>query len=84
VFEMRFRDFLAAIFAGRFLRFLILSILTIVFGPEFVRISGEIARHHFGWLLAGAALALSLWLVLRRRRPNQARAGKDLPEITPE
>ncbi|HXY49669.1 MAG TPA: VTT domain-containing protein [Terriglobales bacterium] len=81
VFEMRFRDFLAAIFAGRFLRFLILSILTIVFGPEFVRISGEIARHHFGWVLAGAALALLLWLVLRWRRRNRAPAG-NLSQIT--
>jgi membrane protein YqaA with SNARE-associated domain len=82
VFEMRFRDFLAAIFAGRFLRFLILSILTIVFGPEFVRISGEIVRHHFPWVLAGAALALLLWLVLRWRKRNRVTARPDLSEIT--
>ena len=40
VSEMQFSHFLLAIFAGRFVRFLVLSILTLVFGPQFVRIFG--------------------------------------------
>src|ERR1700682_181762 len=49
VFEMRFRDFLAAIFAGRFVRFLILSLLTLYFGPQIVGVAAEVFRRHFIW-----------------------------------
>ena len=41
VSEMRFSHFLLAIFAGRFVRFLVLSILTLVFGPHIVPIFGS-------------------------------------------
>ena len=40
VFEMRFRDFLMAIFAGRFVRFLVLSVLVLCFGPPIVGLFG--------------------------------------------
>ena len=48
VSEMQFSHFLLAIFAGRFVRFLTLSILTLLFGPQFVQISGAIFREHWG------------------------------------
>src|SRR6201987_3333905 len=35
-FGMRFRAFLAAIFAGRFVRFFVLSVLVLYFGPQIV------------------------------------------------
>ena len=41
VAEMRFTHFLGAIFAGRFLRFCILSILVIRFGPKIVGFFGN-------------------------------------------
>src|ERR1035438_2984004 len=41
VFEMKFRDFLAAIFAGRFVRFLVLALLTLWFGPRIVEVMGR-------------------------------------------
>src|ERR1700692_1353106 len=68
VFEMRFRDFLAAIFAGRFVRFLVLSLLTVWFGPQIVGVMGAVIRQHFAWVLgafAGGVLGGLLW---RRRR----------------
>jgi membrane protein YqaA with SNARE-associated domain len=68
VFEMRFSHFLAAIFAGRCVRFLMLSFLTIAFGPQFIKIAGDLFRHHFTWVLAGAAVAFLLWLVVRWRK----------------
>ena len=76
-FEMRFSHFLAAIFAGRCVRFLILSFLTIAFGPQFIRITGEVFRHHFRWVLVGAAVAFLVWLVIRRkkRKANGDRTG---------
>src|SRR5580698_346668 len=39
VFEMRFRDFVAAMFAGRFVRFLTLALLTLWFGPQIVEMT---------------------------------------------
>jgi membrane protein YqaA with SNARE-associated domain len=69
VFEMKFRDFLFAIFAGRFVRFLVLSVLVLWFGPQIINHFGGILKEH--WLLLSGAileLALVLWLLVRTRR----------------
>ena len=68
VFEMRFRDFLVAIFAGRFVRFLGLSILVLWFGPEIVGLFGGVFKNHWIWVLTLIVGAICLWVVLRRRR----------------
>jgi membrane protein YqaA with SNARE-associated domain len=68
VFEMSFRDFLVAIFAGRFVRFLVLSILVLWFGPKIIGLLGGLFRRHWIWVLAFVASALCLWLVFRQRR----------------
>lgn len=76
VFEMRFRDFLAAVFAGRFVRFLVLSLLTLWFGPQIVGLIGTIVRQHFSWLLGAIAGGVLVWLLMwrsrRRRASNQS------------
>jgi membrane protein YqaA with SNARE-associated domain len=77
VFEMRFRDFLAAVFAGRFVRFLVLSLLTLWFGPQIVGLIGTVFRQHIYWVLGVIILGVSLWLVMllrRRRRKSEARS----------
>jgi membrane protein YqaA with SNARE-associated domain len=68
IFEMRYLDFLAAIFAGRFVRFLLLAILTIKFGPQFVQLAGELFKHHFRWVLAAVALGIALYFLLRKKK----------------
>jgi membrane protein YqaA with SNARE-associated domain len=68
VSEMRFGHYLLAIFAGRFVRFLVLSVLTLIFGPQFVHISGTLFREHLSWVLAAVAVGLLIWLVVRRLR----------------
>jgi membrane protein YqaA with SNARE-associated domain len=74
-FEMRFRDFMAAIFAGRFIRFLILSLLTIKFGPQFIEVVGNLFRHHFRLVLVAvlAGLVIWLWWWRRKRARTQSR-----------
>ena len=68
-FEMHFSRFLAAIFAGRFVRFLILALLTLIFGPQFVALVGNIFRHHFPWVMGAVAVGLMIWWIqLRRKR----------------
>ena len=68
VFEMRFGHFLLAIFAGRFVRFLILSLVTIRFGKDFVEQGGNLLSHHFKWVLAAVGVALLVWLIVRVRK----------------
>jgi membrane protein YqaA with SNARE-associated domain len=71
VAEMRFSHFLGAIFAGRFLRFLILSVLLIRFGPQtVVFIAGLVHSHARVVLAVLAALALLGWWLWRLRKRN--------------
>jgi membrane protein YqaA with SNARE-associated domain len=61
VFEMNFGHFLLAIFLGRLVRFLLLSVVVLKFGPQVVAISpGLVAKHWLPLLLAIAATA-GLW-----------------------
>ena len=69
VFEMKLRDFLAAIFAGRFVRFLTLALLTLWFGPQIVELMGNVFRRHIYWVLGAVAVAGVLgWVMWRRKR----------------
>ena len=77
-FEMRFRDFLAAIFAGRFVRFLILALLTLKFGPQFVEVTGNLFRHHFKLVLLVVAAGLLVWLWWRRQREPDAAITREI------
>ena len=72
VFEMKFRDFLIAIFAGRFVRFLVLSLLVLWFGPQIVALFGDVFKRHWIWVITLAIGGVSLWLVLRRWRSARA------------
>jgi membrane protein YqaA with SNARE-associated domain len=79
VFEMNFLHFLLAIFAGRFVRFSLLGLLTIKFGPGFVEVAGKVATQHWVWLLVAAGVGLAVWLVVRRRR-NQPTSEPEVSE----
>jgi membrane protein YqaA with SNARE-associated domain len=71
-FEMNFGHFLLAIFAGRFLRFLIEALLTLWFGPEIVTLTVSLFAHHFIAILIATGMILIAWLVWRRtKRANQ-------------
>lgn len=71
-FEMRFTHFLAAIFAGRFLRFLILSLLVLKFGPQVVTIMAVLVQKHLIAVLMATGLVLVLWLWIRSRRRRRS------------
>jgi uncharacterized membrane protein YdjX (TVP38/TMEM64 family) len=84
-FEMNFAHFLLAIFAGRFVRFLLEALLTLWFGPEIVTLAGSLFVHHYVWVLVGVGALAAGWLVWRRARrqtaenspENKNAAGKD-------
>ena len=69
-FEMNFWHFELAIFAGRFVRFLILSLLTIKFGPQVVGIMSHLMHEHLAALLIGIAAIVAGYLLLRRFRAS--------------
>src|SRR5204862_5702744 len=75
VAEMSIGHFLLAIFLGRSVRFLILGILVLKFGPGVVHTLRIFFTGHFYWVLIAVALALIAWLIMRRanrRRSVQA------------
>ena len=72
VSEMGFVRFLLAIFSGRMVRFLLLGILTIKFGPDVVHIFGALFRQHLYLVLLVAAMGVVAWLLHRKR---EGRAG---------
>ena len=82
VFEMRLSHFLAAIFAGRFVRFFILAILTIKFGPQVIQLTGDLFRHHYLWVLAVLGIGIALFLLLRKRKSNSTGVTPELAEKT--
>jgi membrane protein YqaA with SNARE-associated domain len=71
VFEMRFRDFLVAIFVGRFVRFLVLSALVLWFGPQIVELFGTVVVRHWAWVVGAIVAGICGWLVLRRRKSGE-------------
>ena len=77
--EMQFSHFLFAIFTGRFLRFLLLSILTIKFGPNIVHITSNVFKTHWQWVLGAVGLGLVIWLVIRmvKKKTLSAEVAKD-------
>jgi membrane protein YqaA with SNARE-associated domain len=65
--KMRLDHFLLAIFSGRTIRFTILSVLTIFFGPQIVTLTASLVKQHLPWMLAVVAVGLLAWLLWRRR-----------------
>jgi membrane protein YqaA with SNARE-associated domain len=66
VAEMSVGHFLLAIFLGRTVRFLVLGILVVEFGPGVVHTFRIFFSHHFYWVLISVGVGLAAWLVVMR------------------
>jgi len=66
VSEMSFVRFLLAIFAGRIVRFLILSLLVVEFGPAAVHLFGRLIRQHLYVVLLVAMAAGVAWVLKKK------------------
>lgn len=80
VSEMGFLRFLLAIFSGRMVRFLLLSLLTLKFGPDVVRLIGALFREHLYLVMLVAAAGAVAWLMRwKQARSNNltAKGAKD-------
>ena len=71
VFEMNFWHFLLAIFVGRLIRFLILAMLVLRFGPQVVAIGAEVFAKHWVVLIVAVAgvtaVGIYAWARSRKR-----------------
>ena len=79
VFEMNFWHFLLAIFAGRMVRFVILSLLVLKFGAQIVTLTFTLVESHGISLLLGflAAAGISVWILFRTRRRAAAQTPRE-------
>lgn len=77
VFEMRFRDFLVAIFAGRCVRFGVLALLVLWFGPQIVGLMGGTFKRHWILVLCVVIGALCVWLAWWVRRRATQEEGRE-------
>jgi len=66
VFKMHFTQFLAAIFCGRMVRFLVLSVLTLFFGPQVISFAGLLLHKHPAITLGSGAVVIVLIYVIYR------------------
>ena len=80
-FEMNFGHFLLAIFAGRFVRFLLEALLTLWFGPQVVTLTGNLFAHHFWGILAGVVVIVVGWLIWRRAKRSLDRQQTADPSL---
>jgi LPXTG-motif cell wall-anchored protein len=80
VSEMQFSHYLLAIFSGRFIRFTVLGLLTLKFGPEFVHVIGPFFSKHFYAVLAIALAGLAAWFLRRRRRTASQDSAAEITE----
>ena len=77
VFEMNFGHFLLATFAGRFVRFLILSLLTIKYGKGVVDLVAPLFRTPLHWTLGILGALILLGVLVRQlcRRNRNAKSN---------
>lgn len=82
VFEMRALPFMAAVFLGRLVRWMVLSLLVLKLGPGAVSVVGGMIQGHwlvvFLCVLEIAVLVVGLWAFLRKRKGRRvAESGED-------
>jgi membrane protein YqaA with SNARE-associated domain len=71
VFEMRVVPFMLAVFAGRMVRWLLLSLLVLKLGPGAVGLMGDAVHNHLALFLSCLVLvfaAIAVWALRKRRK----------------
>jgi membrane protein YqaA with SNARE-associated domain len=75
VFEMRVVSFMLAVFAGRAVRFTVVSLLTIRYGPQIVHEVAEMTHRHMLAMLIGLGVVLGALAVVAVRKGLGKRAA---------
>lgn len=81
VFEMRLPVFLLAIVSGRLIRFSILSVLTVIFGPQIVAKAKFLLGNHLGFTVLATMVAIAAaYLVFRLMRAPVTEVAKEIQQ----
>ena len=81
VFEMRLPAFLLAIVSGRLIRFSVLSVLTVIFGPQIVTQAKFLLRNHLGFTILAIMVAMAAaYLIFRLMRAPVTEVAKEIQE----
>jgi membrane protein YqaA with SNARE-associated domain len=81
VFEMRLPAFLLAIVSGRLIRFSVLSVLTVIFGPQIVTEAKFLLRNHLGFTILAIMVAIAAaYLIFRLMRAPVTEVAKEIQE----
>jgi membrane protein YqaA with SNARE-associated domain len=79
VFEMKPAWFFRAVFVGKFLRFLIEAVVTIVYGPAILHTVAGIVQEHFGYVIAAVGILAGLLVFYIVRKLFGRRRGTQFP-----
>ncbi|HEU4634959.1 MAG TPA: VTT domain-containing protein [Edaphobacter sp.] len=79
VFEMRTLSFFGAILLGKFIRFMIWAVITILYGPKIVATLSSAVKDHLGYVLAIAGALVFLIGFWVTRKIFDRRKGVTLP-----
>jgi membrane protein YqaA with SNARE-associated domain len=79
VFEMKSAWFFAAIFLGKFFRFLLWAVITVFFGPAIVQTVGHAFHQHLGIVLAVIGAIIVAIALFVTRKVFDRRNGTRLP-----
>ncbi len=79
VFEMRTISFFGAILLGKFIRFMIWAIITLLYGPTIVTTVAAALRNHLNYVLAFATALILLIGIWVARKVFDRRKGETLP-----
>ena len=87
VFEMRVAPFMLAVFCGRLIRWLLLSLLVLKLGPGAVGIVGDAVHHHLALFLSGLTLvfaAIGVWALRKKRKAGEPPLETGIPGEKPD
>lgn len=85
VFEMKPMPFLAAIFCGKFVQFLVCGLITVMYGPEIAHAGRQAIHEHLSGVLGIAGVVALVLCVYVLRKLFNGRQGAQFPiEETPE
>jgi membrane protein DedA with SNARE-associated domain len=79
VFEMKSAWFFAAIFLGKFFRFLLWAVITVFYGPTIVETLGHAIHRHLGLVLAVTGTVIIAIALFVTRKIFDRRNGTRLP-----
>ena len=79
VFEMKPLWYFGAVFSGKFVRFLLEAVVTIVYGPAILKTLGGIVHEHMGYVLGVIGILAGLLVIYIVRKLFGRRRGTRFP-----